>query len=254
MLRLAQLSGGTFHYVAEPEEVASVLDKEVLRLQRVVAKGSWIQLTPGPGVVLREALGMPSGSFGRGLRVTVGDLSEGQTRDVLVRMEVTERKAGATVELVDAVLHYQDPLANSQRKEQAFIGVKASSDEAEIEAARDRQVEHEALRMRVADLIVRAVQVARSGDLRGANEMVDEATKLAKSGAKEFSDDELKGKVAELKKLRGSLPSLVPPRQPHLGWGGGMKRPMPMPAPSPASARAVRKSHGDAVRMLQGDL
>jgi hypothetical protein len=29
---------------------------------------------------------------------------------------------------------------------------------------------------------------------------------------------------------------------------------MPMPAPSPASARAVRKSHGDAVRMLQGDL
>jgi Ca-activated chloride channel family protein len=250
MLRLAQLSGGTFHYVEEPKQVAAVLDQEVLRLQRVVAKGSWVQLTPGPGVVLRDALGVPSSPFGRGLRVSLGDLSEGQTRDVLVRLDVSERNAGASVELFDATLHYQDPLANSQRKEQAFVGVKASADKEQIEAARDRDVEHEAIRMRVADLIVRAVQVARGGDLRGAKKMVDEATKLAKSGA----NDELKGKVPELKKLRSSLPSLVPPPPQQFGWGGGMRSPRPAPKPMPAAARAVRKSHGDAVRMLQGEL
>jgi Ca-activated chloride channel family protein len=257
MSKIASASGGTFQFVEKPERVAAVFDKEVLRLKRVVARGSWLTLTPGPGVTLDEALGQQAHRSGRGLRIQLGDLSEGQTRDIMVRLHVGGHRAGANVELFDAELSYQDALTGrGGLKERAFVSVRSTADKEEFSKARNSEVEHEATRMRVADMIVRAIAMARAGNLRAANAIVDEGMKLAKDGAKSFDDDELLAKVKEMTKLRASLPSLLPPPPPRHTFGMNESlRPKPRrsrPAPAPGAAFTVRKAHGSATRTLQG--
>jgi Ca-activated chloride channel family protein len=251
MGQLAQTSGGVFHFVDTPARVAAVFDDEVRRLKQVVQKAGWITLTPGPGVALRGVIGLPAQHFGRGYRVSIGDLSEGQSREILVRVGVGKHVAGATVEVLDAVLDYQDALNDMvKQQERAFASAVSTSSEDELSAGRDKEVELLAARMTIADLTVRAIASARAGDLRTARALVDEASKAAREGAKTFADDELAAKVKELAKLRASLPSLAPPPQPT--WGGIGRGFAPAPAAvAPDKAMAVRRSHSAAMDALQ---
>ena len=47
---IAQASGGRFHYVDDSSKVAAFFQDQVLRLESVYAKASWVELVPGPGV------------------------------------------------------------------------------------------------------------------------------------------------------------------------------------------------------------
>jgi Ca-activated chloride channel family protein len=253
MGQLAQTSGGTFHYMDSPERVASVFDDEIRRLKQVVQKAGWLTLTPGPGVVLRGVIGLAAQPMGRSLRVALGDMSEGQTREVLVRATVGKHPTRAIVEVMDAVLTYQDALSDMvSREERAFASVTSTASEDELTAGRDKDVEHLAARMLVADLIVRAIASARGGDLKTARALVDEGTKVARDGAKTFADDDLAKKVKELEKLRSSLPSLAPPPQSPAIWRGGAAPALaPAAAVAPDKARAVRKAHSEALDAFQ---
>jgi Ca-activated chloride channel homolog len=250
--QIAQQSGGSFHFVEDPAKLAGVFDGEVLRLKHMVANGSTLTLTPGPGVVLDGVLGLAAARSGRSLVVQVGNLAEGESRDVFVRVRVGEHPAGVTVELLDAALQYADAVGEGAAlNERAFVAASASSDKDEVAKGRDADIEHAALRLRVADLTVRAIASARGGDLLGARRLCDEAIKLAQKAAKDFSDTELAAKEKELKKLRGTLAQLVPPPQTpwqpddgRLGLGRGAAA---APAMKPAAARALRAMHGEAM-------
>jgi Ca-activated chloride channel family protein len=254
MGQLATATGGKFHFVEDPAKLAAVFDDEVLRLEHVVAKAGWVTITPGPGVVIDGVLGLAANRNGRGFQVPIGDLGESQSRDVFVRVLLGEHTAGASVELLDAVLVYHDAVGDSgQRTERGFASAVASADKNEIHEGRDADIVHTSLRLRVADLTLRAIAAARGGDLHGARELCDDAIKLAKAGAKDFADQDLGAKEKELKKLRTTLAQLLPPRDPwagHLGrMGGGVGRGVP-PAPAPMkpeAARAVRSAHSAAM-------
>ncbi|MCB9749068.1 MAG: VWA domain-containing protein [Myxococcales bacterium] len=105
---LAQRSGGRFHYLESSTEVAAVFSEEVLRMQRVVGRNMALSLSPGPGVRVIEVVGTPMNPTGRGATVSLGDLSEGETRDVFVKVQVDAHREGATVELLDARLDFDD--------------------------------------------------------------------------------------------------------------------------------------------------
>src|SRR5262249_51648109 len=110
-------------------------------------------------------------------------------------------------------------------------------------------------RLRVADGIVRAIALARAGDLKGANALIDTTIKLATTDGKRFDDKELADKAKEATKLKGTLPSLVPPPPPVVTLDGmspplGPPRPVPPPLP-PSAALDVRAIHGQAMTDLQ---
>jgi len=93
---------------------------------------------------------------------------------------------------MDATLTYVDAVGGTgTRKLSRFSSVEASTGEAAVTDSKDAEVASAAVRVRVAELIVRAVASARSGRLPQALSLVDQAEKLAREGAERYDDEEL---------------------------------------------------------------
>jgi Ca-activated chloride channel family protein len=235
LANIAQASGGRFHYVEEPSAMASVFRDEVLRIQRVVARSTIVELTPGPGVVLEGVVAGSWSAQGNAIRVVIGDLAEGEARDVLVRMRLDPRRAGSTIEAIDAVLTFDDALEEAGRLERrVFLSARASEDAAEIAAGRDESVERDAARMTIAAQTIQAIQVARSGEVERAREILLVAEREALVVADRTGDVRLRAQAAQAQVLDQALPSMAPS----------------MPA-SEEDARSVRRVHDEAMQVMQ---
>jgi hypothetical protein len=193
---------------------------------------------------------------GKRTSVVLGDMSEGDKRDVVVRLSVAGRHPSTVVELIDAEISTDDPDRPGQRlAERQFVSARATSDAAQIAEGQNREVKQVIARLSVADAIVRAVAAVRGGDVALGRKLLDAAEKEARTGAKELGDAELAEKAKSIGPLRKSLASLAPPPAPVMGHLGAMGAPSYKPAAAPmapAHAGVVMKSQFDAMRAIQG--
>ncbi|MCC6877285.1 MAG: VWA domain-containing protein [Sandaracinaceae bacterium] len=244
--QIAQLSEGRFHYIADSLEVASVFREEVLRFSRVLARNLVLELRPGPGVAIEGVLGQPAQGSGGSLTIPLGDLSEGDERDVIVRLNASPRRAGANVELMDAILRFDDAVQNAGRLERrVFLGARSTSEGADLERGRNVQVEQAAARTVAAMVTVEAIQVARAGDVERAREMLDRAAAQAQASADELEDERLQARSERMRVLTAALPSIAPDSH----TGGATAAP-PAPTSRPPAA-VVREEHGAAMEAIQ---
>jgi Ca-activated chloride channel family protein len=239
---IAQTSGGRFHFVEEPSAVASVFRDEVLRLERMVARSAVVEITPGPGVTLDGVVaGQWSGS-GSAIRVAIGDIAEGEARDILVRLRVSPRRDGSTVEAIDATLSFDDALEEAGRLERRlYLGARATDDTAELAAGRDASVERDAARMMAAAQTVQAIEIARAGELERALTLLAQAEREAALYAATTGDARLAHQAEQMRVLDSALPATAS---------------TPAAAPPGYSyqendARTVRAAHGAAMEMIQ---
>lgn len=251
MNTIAQQTGGKYHFIRDSSAVASVFKEQLLRLQQVVAKNAQLRLQPGPGVTIEEVIGLPSSPSGGKTQVALGDLSEGEQRDVLVRVSVAGRHAGSVVEIMDAELSFDGVAFNGRRfLEQSFIGARSTLDAKELASGRDADVERSAARVRLAASIVQAIALARGGNVPAARHLLDEAERDARAAAESLGDAELSAKAKTIPALRNELAALAPPPVPIVAPGS--PRPTMAPAAAP-TAPAVIESHADATRTIQGN-
>ena len=234
-------------------------------MERLVAKNTYVDLTPGPGVTIDDTIGFPRQLAGHATRVSIGDLSEGQVRDIIVRVKLAPHHAGSKVELLDATAHYTPAAGGVELIASKFLGLEASSDAKAIAAAGDPDVAHQAARVRVADALIRAIAMARGGDVKSARALLDEAATIATTEGKRFEDPALSAKATEAQSLKKTIASLAPPPpppQPVLGnfsppQNPGLLKPMPMAMPAPpiteSQAFGLRAAHADARRELDGN-
>jgi Ca-activated chloride channel homolog len=209
---VAEASGGRYHFVEESTAVAQVFRQEVLRFERVVARNLALELRPGPGVRIEGVVGQPT-SVGSGVvRVALGDLSEGEERDVIVRMHAEPRRRGATVELMDAVLSFEDGVANAGALERrVFLGARATDDAHELTTGRNEEVEQAAARVIAALTTVQAIERAREGDVAEARAILDRAASEALEVAESSGDERLRAQVTQMRVLGQALPSIGTP-------------------------------------------
>lgn len=266
LAQLAQTSGGSFHFVEDATAVATVFADEVLDLDRVVAQGVTLRLTPGPGVQILEVVGHSPATNGRSTVVGLGDLHEGGSHDVLVRMAVGEHKAGATVELLDTELSFVDATAASGQyfTRQGFLSADATDDASQIAEARDPELAVMAARMKTAAATMRIMAMARAGQMAEAKAELARVRAEAKAVAKDADDPELDRMVEDLARLEKTLPELAPPPATAVGSAGttaphyGTKSSSPTPAPRPAAfadedARHNRDVHSRAYSIVHGE-
>ena len=259
MTQIAQTSGGTFHFIDDASRVAGVFKEEIAKMTRVVARGTSVDITPGPGVSILEVLGAPASAITRGSRVTLGDMSEGQTRDIVVRLSVQPTKDGGSVELLDSLLTYQHGLRHVPMTENIFRSTKASKDEGVLSEGRNPEIELQSARLRVAQNIINAIAMARAGDPKGARALLDETARFATKEAKRLSDSELEKKATEALLLKKTVAGLAPLPQPGLvAHAGHPGQPHPLPAPVAAAPRmsaedamSIRRSHASAMGEIQ---
>jgi Ca-activated chloride channel family protein len=244
---VAQVSGGRFHYIEKSEEVAAFFKEEVLRLQGVFARNATVELVPGPGVQIEAVVGHPMVRNGAKVQVTLGDLSRGDKRDLIVKLSALPRREGAAVELLDAVLSFDDAVAGAGRLERrVFLGARSTGSSSEIEQGRNRDVEDSAASIQASAATLQAIEAARRGDTGRAQEMLENAAEEASEGAKLNANAELEQKASSMRALSQILPAAAAPMP------AAAAEPMPAPpnAPKMPPAKALRKAHDEAMQQF----
>ncbi len=204
MGEIAQLSGGSFHYVEDSAAVVAAFRDEVLRLERLVARNTQLVLRGGPGIEIVSIMGQAQ-TPANAASVTLGDIAEGESRDVVVQLRSPGRRAGATVEILDAVLSFQDATdeQGSQYERTEFLGAAATMDDAEIAAGVNEEVMRAAENVDAAAATVQAIRMIRNNDYAQAAALLDDASRgYAASG-----DDDA---AASVQMLREAVPSAPP--------------------------------------------
>jgi Ca-activated chloride channel family protein len=249
--KIATTTGGGFHFAESPEELAQVFRDEVLSLQRVVGRNAFLSLVPGPGVTVERVLGQPEQFTGRSMAANLGDLVEGRSRDVFVVLRATGHRAGAPIELLDAHLSFYDAVAQDNKTIRTYVASTASSSREEIGQSHDRDVELHSARALAADDALRAIELAKQGQLKAAKKLLSAALARVKQDAARFDDAELRAKLGELAELRKALPQLVPQPEPTFAHDHGLQK-MRRPAAEPpvAAVRALKSNHADAMGAL----
>jgi Ca-activated chloride channel family protein len=251
--KIATDTGGRYHYLDEPGQVATVFEEELLKMRQVIGKNLALNLVAGPGVVLE-----PLGGFqpmGNGLYAVLGDLTAGEIMDVVVPLKVAGRSDGVLVELLDATLTFEDAtIGAGPLRRAAFASVHASGDPAEVAAsvktaialARDRALANSA--------ILDAIAHARAGDLQGAQKILETAIGLTRSALEKHDDADLRRDLDKLESLRADLPELAAAAVRALqekSYAAGAGGAMPAPAAAPVDVeRRTRVMEDEAMDAL----
>ena len=234
---ISQRSGGQFHYVADSAAVAQVFQDEVLRMSRMLARNLSIDLRPGPGVRIESVVGQPTVAADGSVRVSVGDLAEGESRDVIVRLRADGRREGAVVEVMDAVLAFDDALDSAGRFERrVFLGARSTMSPDDLASGRDEAVERDAARMMAAAVTVQAIALARGGELEQARAMLSTATAQARRSAQAYGDAELEAQASGMAAVEESFESDSAPT-----------------STSPSMPPAAYEAHDRAMSVIQGN-
>jgi len=247
--RIATDTGARYHYLDEADQVATVFDQELIEMRQVVGKNLALSLVPGPGVTLEPMAGFQPA--GNGLYAVLGDLGAGEMRDVIVPLKVVGRRPGATVEIMDATLTFEDATNGAGALTRSgFAKVKADDDREAVAASIKVQIEVARARARAASAILEAINRARAGDLDGARGVLDEAEAQARATAATSGDAELAALAEQMVALRDDLAELAAAAMAQLQFeqsaGAGVTAELPAAA-APPEAPAPSPAHRDAV-------
>lgn len=215
MLAVAERGRGGFHHLADPVQLADILDAELRAARAVVARAPIIELRPAPGVELLGAAGIdPRPLPGGGWRLPIGALYADETRALTLRLRVP--RAGVGPRPVGAVRLAYTPLGGGASVERtAAAHYRLTASPARVEAALDPTWMVAADRMRVSHVLVDAAALLRDGDLLEAQALLaDERRRLASRRARCAGEDR-----AELDRLVALLaePAVEPPSAPAAG-------------------------------------
>lgn len=267
---LAQRSGGRYHYIEDSKDAVAVFDKELLHMQRTVARNLALNLKAGPGVRIEEVVGYPQGDY-RQAGIFLGDLADGQDREVVVRLTVGPHHEGSHAELLDARWDFQQEAMGTSiaQKENDYLSADVGGElDAEAQAAA-LEVEVDAHKAIAAAAIVQVAAMSREGRVQEAKDLLARAIEATHKANETYADTELGELLEEMTHLRDTWPSqpaiAIDAGQGGGGQGGGMvgpggpggeMQPTPsaapgQPVPGQPQPKAMRDSHAKALDVLQ---
>jgi hypothetical protein len=173
-------------------------------------------------------------------------------RDVIVPVHVTGHHDGATGELIDATLTFEDSAGGSgSQHRDTFASAKASADPAAVSEAVKVEIELARARAAAASSILQAIALARSGQIAPARTALDAAEQAAHAAADHFDDPELRELIGEIVQVRNHLADLVPQQvaQPGTEARPAVLTTAPATA-SPETERILRDAHARAQHVL----
>jgi Ca-activated chloride channel family protein len=167
---LAVRSSGRLHHVEHSDDLTRVVQKEMDLIDGTMATDAAVEIVAAPGVRLLGADGVNAtwGGAGR-LRVPVGAMFGGQTRELTVRFMLDERKE-ETRTLLSARLVFKDPHNGGvERVQEALVQSTVTGDEALLQTAGNVRAQNIVATQRAAQLATRATAQLNAGDFRAAD-------------------------------------------------------------------------------------
>jgi Ca-activated chloride channel family protein len=176
---MAIRSSGRLYHLAQPSQMASILEQEMSLLSRSVALNAYIDVAPAPGVQIVEGLTSGATVENGHLRFPLGAVHAGQHREVLFRARLDTRTAGDR-QLATARLVYQTT-SQEQQTQSAQLAYEVTRDAAAAPASVVPRVaalvaDHEATlaQRRAAELLRQGQNTQAATLLAGAQQQLEE--------------------------------------------------------------------------------
>lgn len=257
MGQIAATSGGRYRYVEAPDKLATFFKEELGRIDSIYGRHATATLTAGPGVKIDAVVGGQGG--GNSAYVQIGDITRGDTRDVVVRLTVKPRKAGVPIELLDAAISFEDALEDAgQLERRIYFGAYTTLDESAVAKAKKPDVELVAALAEASDTTIKAIAMGKRGRFVAAREMLTKGADAAIAQSKVTPNAELTKLADNMRAAAKEMPEAdaVPakPAETQYEFNDDSLESAPMPAEmpmqKPSSMRIQKQVHQQAIDAL----
>jgi len=167
-------SSGRLYHLAQPQQMAHILESEMNLLAQTVAVNAYIEVQPAPGVRILEANTRGAELVNGRLRLPLGSVFAGQHREVLFRAHVDTARSGGR-NLAQARLVYRLPGDEREQSEQAQLRYQVTNDARAAVASRAPAVEAMLADHQATVAQHRAAEMMRAGQSQQASQELDRA-------------------------------------------------------------------------------
>ncbi|SDG57299.1 peptidoglycan-binding protein [Roseospirillum parvum] len=162
MQDVAEYTGGAYHYIESPHQMADVFARELSALMDTVAGDMRLEFRPGGAVSNVTVFGYPSHRQGATTVIPLPDLYAGQERTITLRLDVAGQGQGS-VSLGQLDLAYRDVKAEQPVHTSQALSVLATTERAVLDTALNREAKVEATLAEVESRHQQALEKAQAG-------------------------------------------------------------------------------------------
>lgn len=177
LVAMAEAGGGSFHYIANPDQIPAIFAAELSGLLQVAAQGLQLSLRAEPGAAIEAVVGYPPCGTQQEIAVTLPDLYGGEVKSLLVRLAVAAPPADGTIAHLSLSYLAAEPEARPETLT-ATVSIAATDDAALLAAPPDEEVTRQLNLAEAAAAREEAVRMADEGNLHGGAQRLAQAANL----------------------------------------------------------------------------
>lgn len=207
MAQVADAGGGRYRYAAQLDRLPALVEEAMAQAATQVARGTTVEVELPLGQI-EEVYGWGIDRTEQGVVVQVGDLAAGETRKIVLRVNLDESLAGEAV-AARARLRYGTPPGAAPGAEVAVYGL-VTADPTVVAASVDAEAAAMAAEARGAALLQRGAADFAAGDLPSNQARLAEAAALLADVGARRGDAGLLEAAAEVERQRQAYQSAPP--------------------------------------------
>jgi Ca-activated chloride channel family protein len=197
--QVADAGKGSFYYANSRDAALNAFVGEVQALQRIVAKGVKLDIELADGIKLVQVYGHTAKTAGQSLNVDSNDLITGQSKVILLELDVPPGAAGADKALASVNVAFDDVPFGGHKQAVAAASVTYSDDDAAIKAGTNGKIASSVIVLQTASQLLRVADLLSGNQDQQAKDELANQYEIVTTKAAELNDDDLKNEAADVK-------------------------------------------------------
>jgi len=168
MARLSQAGDGNTYFVESTADLPRIFAAEIGEVLDVVAQDVVIEVVCPAGVRPLRIIGRDGRIDGNRVEVTLNQLYGGQSRFVLVEVEIDGTREGESRDVAQASCRYLNALTQHRAEQQAVARATFSRDERKVESSVNIKVKRDVMANTIAEAREQAIVLSDKGQRKEA--------------------------------------------------------------------------------------
>lgn len=173
MQAIAEVGSGAYGFLSDAVQLATIFQKDLNQAGTMVAQDVTLTFELPAGTALREVLGYDAQQIGTQVRVTLPNISAGQTERLVARLTVQAPAVGQGFTVSDVSLDYRDLLKSRAVTTQAHLAAMVTDKAEQVAKKRDGDVAVWAARALSAVNTRRAADALKAGNKEEADRLLE---------------------------------------------------------------------------------
>lgn len=198
MQGIAQNAGGNYYFIESPTQMSRIFEQEMSILFTTVAKEVVVRFLAGGIVKNIDVFGFPFEMSGNETNVEQEDFYSGETRSLLLRLELEAQKEG-NVNLGEFIMSYTDVTDEERKEIRKVLTLTATTDASEVEKEENMKVTIEATLIEADKKHQDSVHLYEEGKKLQAMKNIENLEKELSDKNIKLSDMQITKKIEALK-------------------------------------------------------